>query len=123
MDVVSPEHQQKRKAEATLTGPDPAYGLSLETIEQASLPSKIVSALRSLVASDIMGCQEELRDAQASLRALIKDEHEAKRLDQQKANARRYDYGPLALKLAQVLARKPIAEYNKINSKRKKQKR
>ena len=114
--------QRGCEVEGTLTSSDSAYGLTARAIEQAHVSSKVDSALQSQVLSDIIDCRRELVDSQARLRASIRDEYEAKHMEDQQANARRYDYGPLALKLAQVLARKPIVGRGKSSSKRKKQK-
>ena len=128
LESMAPEHdstenRQGDVAEGILAGPDPAYGLTPEMIEQAKVPSEVELAICVQEASKLRCCQQELRGGQARLRASIRDEFEANRLEEQKANARRYDYGPLALKLAQVLARKPIAGCGKQSTRRKKQKR
>lgn len=107
----------------TLTGPDLNIGLTSDVIEQAKVASSIESALHSHEVSDVIASQEELCIAQARLWASVRDECEAQRLDVEKANARRHDYGPLAIKLAQVLARTPIGGYAKSESRSKKQKR
>ena len=116
-------HQEVPMNDDTLTGPDLNIGLTQDAIEQAQAPSSIESALGSHVVSTIRLCQQELCVAQIRLRALIRDECEAKHSDEEKANARRHDYGPLALKLAQILARKPVFGYEKFGSRGKKQKR
>ena len=116
------DERQRCEVEGTLTSADSAYGLKQEAIEQANVSSKVDLALQSRVLSDVLDCRRELLHSQATLRASIRDEYEAKHMEDQKANARRYDYGPLALKLAQVLARKPIAGCGKCSSKRKKHK-
>ena len=110
------------EVEGTLTSADSTYGLKSEAIDQANVSSKVDLAMQSRVLSDVLDCRRELLHSQATLRASIRDEYEAKHMEDQKANARRYDYGPLALKLAQVLARKPIAGCGKSGSKRKKHK-
>ena len=116
-------HQEGPLDNDTLTGPDLTIGLTQDAIEQARAPPSIESALGSHAVSTIRLCQQELFVAQTRLRALIRDECEAKHADEEKANARRHDYGPLALKLAQILARKPIVGYERFRSKGKKQKR
>ena len=107
----------------TLTGPDLNIGLTADVIEQAKVASSIQSVLHSHEVSDVVASQEELCIAQAPLWASVRDECEAQRLDVEKANARRHDYGPLAIKLAQILARRPIDGYAKSGSRSKKQKR
>lgn len=119
----STEHQGDPPNDDTLTGPDLAIGLTQDVIEQAQAPPSIESALGSHVVSTIRLCQQELCVAQIRLRALIRDECESKHSDEEKSNARRHDYGPLALKLAQILARKPIVGYEKFGSRGKKQRR
>ena len=121
-EIALGEDQRGFEVPGTLTSSDSAYGLTPGAIEQANVSSKVDSALQSQVLSDVIDCRRELLSSQAILRASIRNEYEAKHLEDQKANARRYDYGPLALKLAQVLARKPIAGFGKSSSKRKKQK-
>lgn len=116
------EDQRGCEVEGTLTRSDSSYGITPGAIEKANVSSKVDSVLQSRVLSDIIDCQRELLVSQATLRASIRDEHEANNMEDQKAIARRYDYGPLALKLAQVLARKPIAGCGKSRSKRKRQK-
>ena len=107
--------------EGTLTGPCPAFGLTSDTLEKAQVPSSI----QPIVSGDGEGLVslQELYAAQAELRTSVGDEHDTRRLDQERANARRHDYGPLALKLAQILARKPILGYSKLASKKKRQKK
>lgn len=119
----STEHQEWPPDDGTLIGPDLTIGLTQDAIEQAQAPPSIESALGSHVISTILLCQQELCVAQTKLRSLIRDECEAKHSDEEKANARRHDYGPLALKLAQILARKPIVGYEKSGSRSKKQKK
>ena len=119
----STKHQEGSLSDDILTGPDLTIGLTQDKIEQAETLPSIESAIGSHVISTIRLCQQELCVAQIRLRALIRDEYEAKHSDEEKANARRHDYGPLALKLAQILARKPIIGYEKFGSKGKKQKR
>lgn len=102
----SVENRRDDAAAGVLTGPDPAYGLTLEVVAQAKVPSEVELAICFQEVSKLRGCRQELRDGQAKLRASIKDEFEANRLEEQKANARRYDYGPLALKLAQIASRR-----------------
>lgn len=107
----------------TLMGPDLNIGLTSDVIEQAKVASSIESALHSHEVSDVIASQEELCIAQARLWTSVRDECEAQRLDVEKANARRHDYGPLAIKLAQILARRPIDGYGTPKSRSKKQKR
>lgn len=115
--------QQGCMATHTLTGPDLSIGLTPDVIEQSKVAPSVESALHSHVVSDVIASQEELCIAQARLRASVRDEWEAQRLDVEKANARRHEYGPLATKLAHILARRPIDGYVNFGSNRKKQKR
>ena len=117
------KRQEDPLKDGTLTGPDLTIGLTQDAIEQAQAPPSIGSALGSHVVSTIRLCQQELCIAQIRLRALIRDECEAKHSDEEKAHARRHDYGPLALKLAQILARKPAVSYEKFGSRGKRQRR
>ena len=119
----STENLQSCEDRCCVTGPDPGCGITAEAIEQAKVLSKVESVIQNQAYTEALNLQKELCDSQAILRISTKDEIEAKRLEEQKANGRRYDYGPLALKLAQILARKPIAENGKDNTKKKRQKR
>ncbi|KAL8797601.1 MAG: hypothetical protein Q9195_000418 [Heterodermia aff. obscurata] len=119
----STEHQEGHLNDDTLKGPDLTIGFTQDIIKQAQAPPSIESALGSHLVSTIRLCQQELSVAQIKIRASIRDECEAKHSDEEKANARRHDYGPLALKLAQILARKQVIGYEKSGSRDKKQKR
>lgn len=112
-------NQQGCMAGNTITGAEPILGLTAKILEQAQVPSLIESTLHTRLNSEILVCQQELCAIQAGLRASVRDELEARRCDEEKASARRHDYGPLALKLAQILARKPMPGYNMFGSKKK----
>ena len=109
--------------EAILAGPDVAYGLTEGAVEQARLPSTLEPILRESVVSDILNYRRELYAAQAKLQASVRDEYETSRLNEAKVNARRHDFGPLALKLAQILARKSASEYDSCGSRKTKARR
>ena len=102
-------------------GPDAAYNLTQSAIDQAFLPTLTQDFLRGDEALKIMTHRSKLIAAQTSIRVSIKEELECRRSDQEKAHGRRYDFGPLAFKLGQILARKRKGDRNGQPRKRQRQ--
>lgn len=88
-----------------IAGPDSAYGLSHEMIEQTKLPSPVEEALLTNVVSVLVELRQKLVAEQAGLRASIKDEQQCIQFDQERAASRRYDYGRVVQSLVHMLGR------------------
>ena len=103
-------------------GPDPEYGLSQAAIDEACVPRSTTDALFQDDCGYTLRNHSDLIAVQAGIRASIKEEQAAKRSDEEKASGRRFDFGPLTQRLAQVLARKRIAGAKKRRQKKKQKK-
>ena len=81
--------------EGALTGPDSGYELTQEAIDDSTpSPTSQVGSGQSTLS--IAGASlRELCGEQAALRASLKEELEAARLNEEKATSRRHDYGPM----------------------------
>lgn len=86
-------------------GPDHACDLTQSMIDTASMSEITTSMVKCDDMAKLTEHHSALAAAQVGIRSSIKEELEARRSDQDKANGRRFDYGPLALKMAQILAR------------------
>ena len=89
-------------------GPDPVYDITQISINQASIPAATVEVLQYHHPDRLIEHQSALIAAQTRIRQSICEEIESRRSDQEKANGRRYDFGPLAFKLANILTRKEM---------------
>ena len=86
--------------------PDAALGLTQDMIDRATLPPGIQNAVQSRDLSIIPQLWHDLTIAQASLKASIVEEQLSKHLDHERAESRRWDYGPAIHNLVCFLARK-----------------
>lgn len=87
-------------------GPDPAFGLTQTAIDHASISERTTTILNDDDLAKVVENHSELIATQTAIRASIKGELDSRRADEEKANGRRFDFGPLALKMARILARK-----------------
>jgi len=102
-------------------GPDPAYDLTQTAIDHASVPERTLTILNDDHCEKVVGHQSELIATQTAIRASIRGELDSRRADEEKANGRRFDFGPLALKMARILARKRV--WGKKRKQRKRQRK
>ena len=78
-----------------LGGVDLDYNLTLEDLNRAKLPDKVVDLCLSDVAHDIMAHRQQLITTQAALRMSIKEELQSNVSDEERAAARSCDYGAM----------------------------
>lgn len=104
LDVVKPDWQdfmsssrdgQTITYDDVLAGVDLNYSLTLQDLNRAKLPDKVVDLCLSNVAQDIMAHRQELITAQAALRMSIKEELQLNVSDEERAAARSCDYGAM----------------------------
>ena len=81
------------EASNVLVGPDAGYGLTQEDLDRTELPEHAAELCTSEVAEDIVAKRQQLVMAQAELRCCIKEEQQAVRSDEERASARKCDYG------------------------------
>lgn len=86
--------------------PDAAFGLTQDMIDQAIIPQGIHDAIQSRNVSIITQLWKELTIAQATLKGSIGEEQLSNQLDQERAESRRWDYGPAVHDLICFLATK-----------------
>lgn len=112
----------ERVSTCLVRGPDPAYELNQNAISQASFSALTEDVLRCGDIETLVGHRTNLVATQIGIRASIKEELECRRSDLEKAHGRRFDFGPLVLKLAQILARKQKGSKKGKSRKRQKSK-
>lgn len=78
-----------------LTAFDPTYALTPKHIDQADLPMTIARLCESDAVEDIITQRQQLVTDQARLRLWIKDEQQSNQSDEERAAARRCDYGAM----------------------------
>ncbi|MCJ1390841.1 hypothetical protein MMC18_003702 [Xylographa bjoerkii] len=96
--------------ENTLFGPDLHFQIDEATIESAVLLPEVQHKLSSGSTSDadIIGIRKKLAFEQTNLRVAIKEEQASDHHDEDRAAARRHDYGPAVKTWIEFLARKGI---------------
>ena len=104
LDVVKPDWQDfissSKDGDAityddVLSGVDLNYSLTLQDLNHAKLPDKVVDLCLSNVAQDIVAHRQQLITAQAALRMSIKEELQLNVSDEERAAARSCDYGAM----------------------------
>lgn len=104
-------------AEHMLVGPYLHYRLDQATISDVPLRREIQSKTNTDSAMELLDLRRVLASEQRHLRASILDEQESDRKDEDKAAARRHDYGPAIRKWLLHLVRqdtfKPLVENRK----------
>lgn len=83
----------------TILGPDAAYDLSLDLLDKCHASETIEVVLKCHDYPRVVQHYSELVVQQRSIRIAIKEEQESRRLDQQRAFARRHDVEPTIVKL------------------------
>ena len=87
-----------------IEGPDASYGLDESMIDNALVSKSTAEVLQCNDYSEMVSRKSELLAVQAGLRTSIKEEHESRQSDQQRASARRHDIEPLTIQLLCDLA-------------------
>lgn len=81
-----------------LTTVDSSYGLTPDIIHQANLPTNVDQLCESEIVQDIITKRQQLVTDQARLRLLVRDEQQSNWSDEERAAARRCDYGAMMQK-------------------------
>jgi ubiquitin carboxyl-terminal hydrolase L5 len=89
-----------------VSGPDPIYGLTQDIINQAVILPAVQDAIQSRDELRVAQLWRDLTVAQAGLRASIREEQLCDQSDQERADGRRFDYGPSIHNVIRSLARK-----------------
>ena len=76
-----------------ISDPNPAYGLTQESLDQAGPSQAVIDLCHGNVVSDILAHREQLVNLQADLRMSIKEEMQSNQSDEERAAARTCDYG------------------------------
>ncbi len=100
------DHDASSSYDATIQGPDLAFDLTQEVIDQITLPENIITACKTGTSDELGTCRQDLIRSQRDIRAAIKEEQQARRADEDHAAGRRHDYGPAVHTWAGILARK-----------------
>ena len=107
ISAINPAFDEIRLvSELNLCLPDAAFGVTRDMIDQAVILPGVQDAIRSQDISIITQLWKELTIAQASLKTSIGEERLSNQLDQERAEGRRWDYGPAVHDLVSFLARK-----------------
>ena len=93
-------------SKSTVCMPDAAFGLTQDMIDLAAIPQAVQDAIQSRDMPIITRLMRELTIAQANLKASIGEERLSNQLDQERADSRRWDYGPAIQIIICCLARK-----------------
>lgn len=93
-------------AELNICLPDAAFGVTQDMIDQAVILPGVQDAIQSRNVSIITQLWKHLTIAQAGLKASIGEERLSYQLDQERAEGRRWDYGPAVHDIVFFLARK-----------------
>ena len=104
LDVVKPDWQDFITSskdggaityDDVLSGVDLNYSLTLQDLNHAKLPDKVVDLCLSNVTQDIVAHRQQLITTQAALRMSIKEELQLNVSDEERAAARSCDYGAM----------------------------
>lgn len=99
---------QSRLTELAIAGPNTDFGLTREMIDQSPWLPSIEESIHIDIPVVLMELRQKLVQAQADLRASIREEQRSISSDQERATSRRFDYGPAVQEIIQLLARKQI---------------
>lgn len=100
------------KAGSSACMPDVAFGLTQNMIDQATILPAVQEAIQSRDMLIITQLWRELTLTQASLKASIGEEQLSNQLDQERADSRRWDYGPAVHNIICILAKKRFFTIN-----------
>ena len=108
----STEHPSSTTS-STIWGPDPSFNLTVEAISEAPEPAGIMNADD---ADALLSALQTTVTDQASIRRVIKEEQQSNRMDEEKANSRRHDYGPAIKYWLEQLASRDLIKELKVTS-------
>lgn len=94
------------KPDSVVCMSDPVYGLTQDMISQAVIPPFVQDTIQSREVPKMIQLWNELTTAQARLKVSIREEQLSNQLDQERADSRRFDYGPSIHNIIRVLAEK-----------------
>ncbi|KAL3470187.1 ubiquitin carboxyl-terminal hydrolase [Aspergillus californicus] len=94
--------------EGTLSGADESYEVTPLAFDQATVPAEKMEGYLRCSMNELSRHRMELSEAQSKLRTAIREEQQLKRLDDENAARRRYDYGPAIRTWLRFLARKRV---------------
>ncbi|KAL4919124.1 ubiquitin carboxyl-terminal hydrolase [Aspergillus aurantiobrunneus] len=97
--------------ENTLLGPDVSYEVTETAINEAAMPAGKEKEYLECSLDELAKHRTDLSRAQLKLRAMIREEQQSQRADDEYAAGRRYDYGPAIRTWLRLLARKRVIEY------------
>lgn len=107
MSAIDPANNGIRSGSAlNLCLPDVAFGLTQDMIDQAVILPGVQDAIQNRNVSILIQLWNGLTIDQASLKASISEERLSCQWDQERAESRRWDYGPAVHHLVCLLARK-----------------
>ena len=92
-----------------LTVADPALGLTQEMIDSAQLPCDVAKLMPSRSSTAIWESRAKLITAQRGLRIAVQEEIQLKQSEEQRANARRRDFGANMQKFAEKVMAKAMS--------------
>ena len=81
------------ESETVLTGPDAIYEVMKHDLELAKVSEHVARLCQSEIVEDIIAQRQQLISQQAGIRLSIRDEQQSNKSDEERAAARRCDYG------------------------------
>ena len=99
LDVVKPDWRDFETTPVNggstglLTASNAFHGLSQKELDQVEIPEVISKLCQSNTADDLLARRQQLATAQAGLRLSVRDEQQSNQLDEDRACARKCDYG------------------------------
>ena len=92
--------------ESVIYKADPVFGLTQDMINQAEITTASEHAIQSEDMTSMAKIWTEMTAAQAGIRSSILEEQESDKLDQERADSRRFDYGAPLHNVIRILAKK-----------------
>lgn len=92
-----------------LLGPSERYGLSQGSIDACNVSERFRELVHIGAKPPIQDTMRQLRAKQAQLRRSILEEVEAREAETRRVTCRQHDFGPLAQKVAEILAKRNMA--------------
>jgi ubiquitin carboxyl-terminal hydrolase L5 len=92
--------------EGAIHGPDAAYGITMDMIQEASVKGPAAKKLAMDEAENIMSFRGEALQEQSVIRAEIRSEEQTQAEEAEKAASRRHDYGATVQTWLKMLHRK-----------------
>ncbi|GKZ29683.1 hypothetical protein AbraIFM66950_006085 [Aspergillus brasiliensis] len=96
--------------ENTILGPDESYTLTRKVIDQVTIHETQEREYQTCSVEELIQHWQTLGRAQQNLRAAIREEQQSQQADEDYAEGRRYDYGPVIRTWLRFLAQKRLIE-------------